>query len=85
MHPGRILSRASHGPRALLHSLHQLLILHRQLCQLFAHSLVDVQVLGDTAVQAHRLALGQFCFLVVGRHTLPVAGTGHSGAKEGQS
>lgn len=46
---------------------------------------MDVQVLGDTPVQAYRFALGQFCFLVVGGHTLPVAGTGHSGGKKGQS
>lgn len=45
---------------------------------------MDVQVLGYTSVQAHRLAFGQLCFLVVGRHTLPVAGTGHPEIREAQ-
>lgn len=64
--------------RALLCLLYQLFILHRQLCQHFAHPFMDVQVFGCTLVQAHRPALGQLYFLVVVRRTLPVAGTGHS-------
>lgn len=35
------------------------------------------QVLGDSVVQAHRLALGKLGFFVVERHAFVVAGIGH--------
>lgn len=39
------------------HLLHQVLVLHGHCRQFLADTLVDVQVLGDAAVQAHRFAL----------------------------
>uniref|UniRef100_A0A0E9WSV4 Uncharacterized protein n=1 Tax=Anguilla anguilla TaxID=7936 RepID=A0A0E9WSV4_ANGAN len=59
-------------------TLHQLLILYRQFSQLAAQPFMKFQVLGYTAVQAHSLSLRKLCFLVVGGHTLPVAGIGHA-------
>lgn len=56
---------------------HHLLILHGELCEFTSQSLVKVQVFGHAAVQAHRLALRQLCFLVVWRDALPVAGVCH--------
>ena len=62
---------------------HDFLVLHRELCQLAAQLLVEVQVLGHAAVQAHRLPLAQLCLLVMGGDTLPVTGVGHPGQGDG--
>ena len=60
------------------HALHLLLLGLRDVCQLLAHPLVHVQILGDAAIEAHRLTLGELRVAVLGRHTLLVADGRHA-------
>merc|ERR550517_1538719 len=65
-------------PRRPRHPGLELLVLHRDLRQLFAYSLVDLQVLGHTPVDADGLALLEVSLAVLGGDALLVAGGGQT-------
>ena len=53
-------------------------LLSAESCELLADSVVDLEVLGHTPVDANRLALCQIVLVILGRHALLLTRVRHS-------